>query len=368
LKAAPDEPARGTLWPHVLLGWQQIPRDMLTPEWLARVREHEFSGLLLADWKTHPGDLPLTQLAISMGHQEPFALAVGEAFAATTDSARRVSLLTVLASTGQPSLVQPALALLSSEQPLAVRSATLQILARADDPQITPLLIQQHQSSKDPSLQSQIRDVLLAKPASALAWLTAVDRGEISATATPVEQIRRVALFGDAQLDALVVKHWGKLQGATREEKLAEVRRLNNDVRAAAGDTTAGQALFKKNCAVCHQLFGDGAKVGPDLTTANRQDRDFLLVSLVDPSSVIRKEYVSLVIQTTGGRVLTGLPIERTDAAVTLVDSKGEKQVVATSEIDELHESPVSLMPDNLYRQFTPQQLRDLFAYLQSKP
>ncbi|MFO1004448.1 MAG: PVC-type heme-binding CxxCH protein [Planctomycetaceae bacterium] len=368
LKAAPDDAARQTLWPHVLLGWQQLPRDAMTPEWLEQVRRHEVSNILRADWKTHPNDLTLTQLGIVMGHHEPFEAAVGEAFASATEPGRRVSLLNILGPTGNPSLVGPALALLASDQPVAVRSAALQVLARSDDSRIVPQLIQQHQSSKDSAYQSQIRDVLLAKPTSALVWLNAVDRGEIPASVTSVEQIRRVALFGDAKLDALVVKHWGKLQGATREEKLAEVRRLNNDVRAAAGDLEAGKVLFKKNCAICHQLFGDGAKVGPDLTTANRQDRDFLLVSLVDPSSVIRKEYVSLVVQTTGGRVLTGLPIERTDAAVTLVDSKGEKQIVPTSEIDELHESPVSLMPDNLYRQFTPQQLRDLFAYLQAKP
>ena len=87
---------------------------------------------------------------------------------------------------------------------------------------------------------------------------------------------------------------------------------------------------------------------------------------LVDPNSVIRKEFVSVVIQTTGGRVLTGFPIARTDASLTLADAKGDKQEIATSEIDVLHESPVSLMPDNLYRQMSPQQLRDLFAYLQS--
>ena len=227
-------------------------------------------------------------------------------------------------------------------------------------------LIALHQSENDGPLNSQIRDLLLTRPASALAWLQAVDRGEIAPSATPTEQIRRVALFGDEKLDALVARHWGKLQGATREERLAEVRRLNNDLRAASGDPDEGHQIFKKHCASCHQLFGEGAKVGPDLTTANRMDRDFLLISLVDPNSVIRKEYVSVVIQTTVGRVLTGLPVARTDSTLTLVDSKGDKQDVATSEIDQLHESPVSLMPDNLYHQFTPQQLRDLFAYLQS--
>ena len=48
------------------------------------------------------------------------------------------------------------------------------------------------------------------------------------------------------------------------------------------------------------------AAVGPDLTHANRADRNYLLVSIVDPSSVIRREYVSYRLETKDGRVLTG--------------------------------------------------------------
>ena len=165
----------------------------------------------------------------------------------------------------------------------------------------------------------------------------------------------------------MVAKHWGKLQSNTREEKLAEVRRLNNDLRAAEGNADLGHELFKRHCAVCHQLFGEGTKIGPDLTSANRQDRDFLLLSLVDPNNVIRKEFVSVVIQTTSGRILTGLPTDRNESTITLADSKGEKIEVANSEIEELHDSTVSLMPENLYLQLGPQELRDLFAYLQWK-
>ena len=184
--------------------------------------------------------------------------------------------------------------------------------------------------------------------------------------ATSLEQIRRVALFGDAGLDVLVAKHWGRLQGSNREERLAEVRRLNNDLRAGAGHAGSGKDLFRRHCAACHQLFGEGNRVGPDLTTANRQDRDFLLISLVDPSSVIRREYVSVVVQTQSGRVLTGLPIQRSESQLVLADAKGERQEISTAEIEDLQESPVSLMPEDLYRQLNPQQLRDLFAYLQS--
>jgi putative heme-binding domain-containing protein len=63
--------------------------------------------------------------------------------------------------------------------------------------------------------------------------------------------------------------------------------------------------------------------------------------------------------------VLTGLPVERTDASITIADAKGDKQTIATSDIEEFYDSPISLMPENLYLQFQPQQLRDLFAYIQ---
>ena len=215
-------------------------------------------------------------------------------------------------------------------------------------------------------LNSRIRDVLLGRKAGARAWLTAVDRGDIAASATPLEQVRQVALFEDAQLDSVVAKHWGKLQAASREEKLAEVRRLSNDVRAAAGNVAAGKLIYKKHCASCHQLFGEGTKLGPDLTTANRLDRQFMLITLVDPSSVIRKEFVSFVVTTKDGRVLNGLVAARDDASVTLVNAKNEKTTIAKGDIDEIRESPISLMPDDLYRQLKPQDLRDLFAYLES--
>src|SRR5262249_57899024 len=101
---------------------------------------------------------------------------------------------------------------------------------------------------------------------------------------------------------------------------------------------------FKQHCAICHTLFGEGNKVGPDLTSADRKSRELLMLNIVDPSAVIRPEFGAYTLLTTDGRLLTGLVIETTEQAVTLRGAKHENTTVPRDRIDELKPSPVSLM------------------------
>jgi putative heme-binding domain-containing protein len=113
-------------------------------------------------------------------------------------------------------------------------------------------------------------------------------------------------------------------------------------------------------------LFGEGAKVGPDLTGTDRRDRTFLLTSIVDPSAVIRKEYMAYVVSTTNGRLLTGLIAESTPKTVTLLDAKNERLLISRDEIEAMNPSPQSLMPEALLDELEDSQIRDLFSYLQA--
>lgn len=192
-----------------------------------------------------------------------------------------------------------------------------------------------------------------------------MDRGTLPARDLTLDQLNRFPALQAPDLAAMVRKHWGVSRGATREERLAEVRRLNNDLRAAPGDPQRGHRLFRDRCAVCHRLRGEGETVGPDLTFANRQDRDFLLVSLVDPSGVVRKEYQASVVETRDGRVLSGLIVEQTPEAIVLRDAKGQRTKLAVAEVEQIKESEISLMPESLYRELSPEQLRDLFSFIQ---
>jgi putative heme-binding domain-containing protein len=57
---------------------------------------------------------------------------------------------------------------------------------------------------------------------------------------------------------------------------------------------------------------------------------------------------------------------EQDGASVTIVDADNRRTKVSRNEIDELREAEVSLMPERLLEKLSPQELRDLFAYLQS--
>jgi putative heme-binding domain-containing protein len=192
-----------------------------------------------------------------------------------------------------------------------------------------------------------------------------VDQGAIPAEEIPVDELRHVALHEDEMLDALVRKHWGNIGPGTSEEKLATMRRLNNDLRADTGDPQAGKVLFDKHCATCHVFLGEGNKIGPDLTSANRHDRAALLANLVDPNAVVRREYVNYIVQTTSGRILNGLIAEQDAAALTLLDAKNQRTRLPRDEVESIEPSPVSLMPERLLDELTPQQLRDLVRYLE---
>lgn len=364
LQAAPDDGERDRLLASLFAGWREAPRASS-----ARFADlsPELTEFVVARWTARPDDGSLLAFALALRNQTAYDRTLKECLNSKTDANRRVTLLTMLSDAVRPSSLEPLLELVSSPNELeAVRSAALAALARLNTESMTPLtpLLLGLYPTLPSKLKAQMFGVLLLRKPSALALLKLVDRGELKPSDIPPDQVRFIALHEDHELDALVTKHWGILGAATREEKLAEVRRLNNDLRAAGGNVETGKAIYKKHCATCHQIFGEGTKLGPDLTTSNRKDRDYLLISLVDPSVVIRKEYLTHIIQTRDGQVLNGLVVERTDAGLTIANAKNERVTVAVADIEELRESPVSLMPDDLYRQLKPQELRDLFAYL----
>ena len=361
LRAAPDQKARATLWPNIIAGMREQPPNPKP------IPSDDLSGIVLSDWKTDPDNMELIHAGILLRIKEPTTAALQTAFNPMAGVNLRIAMLGLLGQSGNREIIAPAKQLLLSKEAEPLRQKALLLLGKFDDSDITTTLLTLYKTFPGDSLKAQIRNLLLSRKSSAKVWLDEVDRGFIKANETTLEEIRMVVLLDDPTLNALVVKHWGRLDKGSRGEKLAEVRRLTNDLNAGVGNAEKGSVLYRKHCASCHQIFGEGTKLGPDLTTANRHDRQFMLQSLVDPSSTIRKEFVSVIIQTRDGRLIVGLPVAKTDLGITLVNQKNERVHLAMADIEDIRDGSVSLMPEDIHRQISPVELRDLFAYLESK-
>ncbi|HEY4312290.1 MAG TPA: PVC-type heme-binding CxxCH protein [Pirellulales bacterium] len=356
LKSAPDAASRQPLWAAVDEEWRgrtsidEAPAELLT--------------LANADWQANRDQPALARLAIRLGNHAAYEYVVARALDASVEEPMRVAMLGVLAEVGPPADLLQLTTLLNEKNPPAIQAAALRALAHGSASALADAILASY-SAMSPPVRSQARDVLLAKRTWARLLLDRVTRGELDSQEIPLDQLRVIAAHEDEELNAIVRRFWGAIHQATPEERLAVVRRLNNDLRAADGHPAPGREIFRKQCGTCHTLFGEGEKIGPDLTTANRRDRDFLLASIVDPSAVVRKEFTNYTVQTGDGRILTGLIADQDANSLTVLTAKNDRVRLARSEIDSVTESPNSLMPDNIAEQLSPQNLRDLFAWLQ---
>jgi putative heme-binding domain-containing protein len=152
--------------------------------------------------------------------------------------------------------------------------------------------------------------------------------------------------------------------------KMAELVQLLD--RAAAerkGDLERGRAVYTKAlCIKCHKLGKEGEGIGPDLTSLSKRfKRADILEAILEPSKVISDQYRSTTIITTSGQQITGLAAVQGDA-VTVVLSDASKVTLRRDEIESQVASLVSVMPEQLLDPLTPQEIIDLFAYLEAEP
>jgi putative heme-binding domain-containing protein len=222
-----------------------------------------------------------------------------------------------------------------------------------------------------PELPASLRDrtlmLLCSRPAWASRLLDAVAAKKIDARDLRPPHVLQLVQLGNPALIARVEGVWGKVPGPGSPDKTRRIAEVRGTLpEGDKGNAARGGPVFREHCAVCHALFGEGEKIGPDLTGADRGSLDFLLTSLVDPSALIRKEYEAQTVAMDDGRVLHGLVTDETATSFTLVDSNRQKTVVAREHVEAAKASPVSLMPEGLLDKLAEEQIRDLFKYLQS--
>ena len=137
------------------------------------------------------------------------------------------------------------------------------------------------------------------------------------------------------------------------------------------GDVERGRKLFFEstlNCRQCHQSGGQGIAVGPTFDgIGSLRTMEQLLESIRKPSALIDQKYLSYLVLTDEGEVITGVKTSETSDSVTIVDSHGKPHEILNDAIEAIQPTEKSVMPEGLLDELTLEQAADLLAWLSSQ-
>jgi putative heme-binding domain-containing protein len=198
--------------------------------------------------------------------------------------------------------------------------------------------------------------------------LEAVAQGRVAASDISPYHARQILALGDEQLVHLLRQYWGEVRTSPEgvRQQIAYWKAQLTTERLQAGDRHRGRALFVKLCSQCHRLYGEGQLVGPDLTGSNRDNLDYLLENILDPSGVVPADFRMSLVALKDGRVLTGVVVQQTDRTLA-IQTQQERLVLDRQLVEGIQPTNLSLMPDNLLNGLTFEEVRDLMSYLMAK-
>jgi putative heme-binding domain-containing protein len=113
-------------------------------------------------------------------------------------------------------------------------------------------------------------------------------------------------------------------------------------------------------------MYGEGGASGPELTGSGRDDLDYLLSNILDPSGQVPANYRMSDLAMKDGRLLSGIVTSRTPKTLTL-QTATEIVVIDVEEIEQVRASDLSLMPEGLLQNIPTDEVRDLIGFLMKK-
>ena len=343
----------------------------------ARIRSGEISGDSLASIRkeleeslnsamkanaSRPSTLSAIELAASLKMEDAINRA-RQLVPQTNDEAVELRLVNALVTAGSADGLTIAEKILGSDRSAEVLRRAVQAIGRIGTAASTSALI-----SQLPNLPADVQpaaiEALTDRADSATELLGLVRDGKVLSTLINANQAQKMLSLKSQPLADLVTKHWGIVRTERDPARVELIARMRNELRTSNGDPVAGRVVFKRLCAQCHKMYGEGAEVGPDITRNGRASFEQLLSNVFDPSLVIGSAYQGLTVVTKEGRVVSGLPAEDSPQRVVLKVQGDKQEIIARGDIDEVVPSKLSLMPEGIEKQLQPKELHDLFAFI----
>ena len=135
-----------------------------------------------------------------------------------------------------------------------------------------------------------------------------------------------------------------------------------------AGNVAVGAKLFaeKGACLSCHEVNGQGGRLGPDLSAIGKWSAQALREAILNPNQREGRESNTLFIKTKEGHKIQGLAKNEDTFTLQLIDVTGNFRLLQKKDLAEIKHEDKSLMPEEYGKQFSAEELQDLIAYLKS--
>lgn len=213
-------------------------------------------------------------------------------------------------------------------------------------------------------LQTGIALAMAGQPAGAEELLKAVAEGKASARLLQERTVQ--ARLNESRLPKVAERVAELTNGLpSADQRLADLmNRRRAEYAKVKPDPKAGALVYKNNCANCHQLGGEGAKVGPQLDGIGLRGLDRLLEDIFDPSRNVDQAMRATVLNLKDGKSLTGLVLREEGELIVLADNLGKEVRVAKADVDDRRTSAVSPMPANLSETIKEEDFHHLMAFL----
>lgn len=269
--------------------------------------------------------------------------------------------LRMLSGDSSPDNLPLYLQLLSNKD---VAAQVIPLLAQFNSPSVADKLLNRLPQLQDTGYSAAM-EALCSRTSWAHRLLDRIGDGTLPKSHITAFSARQMASLGDATLKARLEKEWGRL-GQTSAEVKTEIAKLASVYKSAplwAYSDEAGAAHFKKLCAQCHVPNAQSAALAPKLTGSGAKGIEYLVENVLDPNAVIGRDYQARIIQTSSGRVLTGLVEKESESAVT-IRTLNESVTIGKDEIEESRISENSFMPEGLLKPLNDREKIELLKYL----
>lgn len=222
--------------------------------------------------------------------------------------------------------------------------------------------------SRYPKLSSEEKSVVIETLASrkpyARALVSAMGKGKVSKEDIPTFVARNL----QAMLGESFEKVYGKVQpvSAGKDKLIAKYKAMILASDMSKADASKGRVIYQRTCLACHIMYGEGGKIGPELTGSNRSDLDYFLLNVLAPSYDVPEGYRMVTITSKDGQVSVGNVIEE-NANKVVLNMVGQQSVIAKADVKTRVTSKISMMPEGLLLTLKDPEILDLIKYLRTE-